>query len=87
MSPPESVDGEGLVLDELTARERQVLELVAQGLDNDAIGKRLNISKRTARNNVSLILSKLGVKTRAQAIVHAIEAGFGRKRVRQGRDP
>jgi len=67
------------LLDELTAREHQVLELVAQGLDNDTIGKRLNISKRTARNHVSLILSKLGVKTRAQAIVHAREAGFGRK--------
>lgn len=60
-------------------REHEVLELVAQGLDNDAIGKQLHISKRTARNHVSLILSKLGVKTRAQAIVRARDAGFGRK--------
>jgi pimeloyl-ACP methyl ester carboxylesterase/DNA-binding CsgD family transcriptional regulator len=66
-------------LDELTAREHQVMELVAQGLDNDAIGKQLHISKRTARNHVSLILSKLGVKSRAQAIVRARDAGFGRK--------
>jgi pimeloyl-ACP methyl ester carboxylesterase/DNA-binding CsgD family transcriptional regulator len=70
---------EGTPLGELTTREHEVLELVAQGLDNDAIGKRLHISKRTARNHVSLILSKLGVKNRAQAIVCARESGFGRK--------
>jgi len=77
--PPESADAGELVLDELTARERQVLELIAQGLDNDTIGKRLNISKRTARNNVSAILAKLEVKSRAQAIVRARDAGLGRK--------
>jgi len=69
----------GTPLDELTTREHEVLELVAQGLDNDAIGKQLHISNRTARNHVSLILSKLGVKSRAQAIVRARDAGFGRK--------
>ena len=69
----------GTPLDELTTREHEVLELVAQGLDNDAIGKQLHISHRTARNHVSLILSKLGVKSRAQAIVRARDAGFGRK--------
>jgi len=66
-------------LDELTTREHEVLELVAQGLDNEAIGKQLHISKRTARNHVSLTLSKLGVKSRAEAIVRARDAGFGRK--------
>ena len=69
----------GSPLDELTTREREVLELVAQGLDNDAIGKQLHISKRTARNHISLILAKLGVKSRAQAIVRGRDAGFGRK--------
>jgi len=69
----------GTPLDQLTTREHEVLEFVAQGLDNDAIGKQLHISKRTARNHVSLILSKLGVKSRAQAIVRARDAGFGRK--------
>jgi len=69
----------GQALDQLTTREHEVLEFVAQGLDNDAIGKQLRISKRTARNHVSLILSKLGVKSRAQAIVRARDAGFGRK--------
>ena len=65
--------------DELTTREHEVLELVAQGLDNDAIGKQLHISKRTARNHVSLILSKLGARSRAEAIVRARDAGLGRK--------
>ena len=65
-------------LDELTARERDVLELVAQGLDNTTIGDRLGISERTVRNNVSIIFSKIGVHTRAQAIVRAREAGLGR---------
>jgi pimeloyl-ACP methyl ester carboxylesterase len=68
----------GTPLDELTAREHEVLELVAQGLDNDTIGKRLHISKHTARNHVFAILSKLGMNSRAQAIVQAREAGFGR---------
>jgi DNA-binding CsgD family transcriptional regulator len=69
----------GTPLDELTTREHEVLELVARGLDNDAIGKQLHISKRTARNHVSLILSKVGVKSRAEVIVRARDAGFGRK--------
>jgi DNA-binding NarL/FixJ family response regulator len=66
-------------LDQLTARENEVLELVAQGLDNATIGTRLGISERTARNHVSTILSKLGVSSRAQAIVRARESGFGRR--------
>lgn len=70
------------LLDGLTVREHQVLELVAQGLDNTTIGKRLHISERTARNHVSAILAKLGINTRAQAIVRAREAGFGREKVR-----
>jgi pimeloyl-ACP methyl ester carboxylesterase/DNA-binding CsgD family transcriptional regulator len=66
-------------LDELSARENQVLELVAQGLDNSTIGKALGISERTARNHVSTILSKLGLNSRAQAIVRARNAGFGER--------
>jgi pimeloyl-ACP methyl ester carboxylesterase/DNA-binding CsgD family transcriptional regulator len=66
-------------LDELTARENQVLELLAQGLDNGTIAGRLRISAKTVRNQVSTIFSKLGVNSRAQAIVRAREAGFGQK--------
>jgi DNA-binding NarL/FixJ family response regulator len=64
-------------IDDLTPREAQVLELIAQGLDNGTIGLRLDISERTARNHVSAVFSKLGVSTRAKAIVLARDAGFG----------
>lgn len=67
----------GFALEKLTAREHEVLELVAQGLDNTGIAVRLGISNRTARNHVSALLSKLGIGTRAQAIVRARECGFG----------
>src|SRR6185312_1837395 len=64
----------------LTAREQDVVELVAQGLDNKSIGRQLGISARTARNHVSTIFSKLGVNSRPQAIVLAREAGYGHRR-------
>jgi pimeloyl-ACP methyl ester carboxylesterase/DNA-binding CsgD family transcriptional regulator len=58
-------------IEELTDREREVLDLLAQGLPNKAIGSRLGISEATARNHVSAILGKMGVKSRAEAIVRA----------------
>jgi pimeloyl-ACP methyl ester carboxylesterase/DNA-binding CsgD family transcriptional regulator len=79
---PASPDRAGVAaaeIDDLSPRENEVLEFVAQGLDNATIAKRLGISERTARNHVSAILSKLGVNSRAQAIVRAREAGFGQK--------
>jgi pimeloyl-ACP methyl ester carboxylesterase/DNA-binding CsgD family transcriptional regulator len=67
-----------LSLDGLTPREREVLEIVAQGLDNYAIAARLSISEKTVRNHVSVIFSKLGVNSRAQAVARARDAGLGR---------
>jgi pimeloyl-ACP methyl ester carboxylesterase len=64
-------------LPELTAREKGVLELVSRGLSNQEIAMRLGISHKTVRNQVSAIFDKLGVSSRAQAIVKAREAGFG----------
>jgi pimeloyl-ACP methyl ester carboxylesterase/DNA-binding CsgD family transcriptional regulator len=61
----------------LTSREREVLDLLARGLDNSALAAQLSISDKTVRNHVSTIFDKLGVHTRAQAIVMAREAGFG----------
>ena len=55
----------------LTAAERDVLQLVAEGLDNRAIAERLMKSEKTVRNQVSIIFDKLGVRTRAEAIVKA----------------
>jgi DNA-binding NarL/FixJ family response regulator len=67
------------VLDALTPRELQVIELLAAGLDNGTIGRRLGISAKTVPNRVSVIFDKLGVNSRPQAIVRARDAGFGRK--------
>ena len=55
----------------LTTAEREVLQLVAEGLDNRAIAERLQKSEKTVRNQVSIIFDKLGVRTRAEAIVKA----------------
>ena len=63
---------------ELTAREREVLHFLARGLDNRQIGAELQISEKTVRNHVSSIFAKLGVATRARAVVAARDAGYGR---------
>jgi len=60
----------------LTAREREVLVLITQGLANAEIGKSLAISEKTVRNHISNLFDKLGVWTRAQAIVFARDRGF-----------
>lgn len=66
------------LLGNLTRRENEVLEFLAQGMDNDSIAHRLGISEKTVRNQVSIIFSKLGVNSRVQAVVRARDAGFGR---------
>ncbi|MCB0966648.1 MAG: response regulator transcription factor [Ilumatobacter sp.] len=65
---------------ELTARERDILTHIADGLTNAEIGDRLHLSAKTIANNVSTILTKLQVTQRGQAIVLAREAGLGIKR-------
>jgi DNA-binding NarL/FixJ family response regulator len=62
---------------QLTAREREVLGLVAAGRSNAQIAAALHLSPKTVRNNVSNVLTKLQVTDRAQAIVRAREAGLG----------
>jgi pimeloyl-ACP methyl ester carboxylesterase/DNA-binding CsgD family transcriptional regulator len=61
---------------QLTAREREVLVLITQGLANADIGKSLSISEKTVRNHISNLFDKLGVWSRAQAIVFARDRGF-----------
>jgi pimeloyl-ACP methyl ester carboxylesterase/DNA-binding CsgD family transcriptional regulator len=63
---------------ELSAREREILGLLADGLGNRDIAQRLSLSEKTVRNHVNSIFGKLEVKTRAQAIVLAHDAGFRR---------
>lgn len=62
----------------LSQRERGVIALIAEGLDNHEIAERLFLSEKTVRNHITNIFSKLGVRTRARAIVRAREAGYGR---------
>jgi DNA-binding NarL/FixJ family response regulator len=62
---------------QLSEREREVLDLLAQGDSNHRIATRLTISEKTARNHVSNIFAKLAVADRAHAIVRAREAGLG----------
>ena len=62
---------------ELSRRERQVLELVAQGLDNLQISAHLGVAEKTVRNVMTNIFDKMAVENRPQAIVRAREAGFG----------
>ena len=71
VQPPEEV------FPELTARERAVLELIAQGLKNQEIAARLVISPKTVRNYISMIFSKLQVAGRVEAILQARKAGLG----------
>ena len=62
---------------ELTDREREILDLIAQGHNNPEIATRLVLSPSTVRNYVSNIFGKLQVADRAQAIIRAREAGLG----------
>jgi DNA-binding NarL/FixJ family response regulator len=66
---------------ELTRREQEVLVLLAQGVGNEAIAADLVVVPKTVRNYVSRIYSKLGVDSRAEAIVLAREAGLGQETV------
>ena len=63
-------------LNVLTERERDVLELVGQGLANSEIAEELHMSPLTAKTHVSRILTKLGVRDRAQLVVAAYETGL-----------
>jgi len=64
-------------LAQLSAREYDVLKLIAQGLDNSEIAETLDISPNTAKNHVSNILAKLGLPNRIQAAIYAIRSELG----------
>jgi RNA polymerase sigma factor (sigma-70 family) len=66
----------GTALDELTAREREILVLLAEGLSSKQIAHELQITRRTVGTHVQHILTKLGVHTRAQAVALAHRAGL-----------
>lgn len=67
------------VLAVLSAREREVLDLVATGVPNATVAQRLGVAPKTVGNHITSIFGKLGVATRAEAIVLARDAGLGRR--------
>jgi two-component system, NarL family, nitrate/nitrite response regulator NarL len=74
-------DGDGdseddLLLEPLTAREQEVLDLLGLGLSNKDIGVRLGISEHTAKFHVASVLAKLGAHTRAEAVRRGIRRGL-----------
>jgi pimeloyl-ACP methyl ester carboxylesterase/DNA-binding CsgD family transcriptional regulator len=76
MGSKEAAAGEHPVFRSLSPREREVLALITDGLANAEIAGRLEISEKTVRNHVSHLFDKLGVWSRAQAIVFARDHGF-----------
>ena len=70
-------------LDPLTAREREILTLLARGMSNADMGRELFLSETTIKSHVTRMLSKLGVNSRVQAVVVAYETGL----VRPGANP
>jgi DNA-binding NarL/FixJ family response regulator len=73
---PTGAEQSPAVLDALTAREREVLSLVARGMSNAELAEELHMSAATAKTHVSRVLMKLDARDRAQLVVIAYETGF-----------
>lgn len=74
----EAALGDAQALSGLTPREVEVLRLIGRGLDNAAIAQELVLAKRTVQNHISNIYGKLGLTTRAEAVLFALRHGLGK---------
>lgn len=83
-APGEAVKPSEAPFAELTPRELEILEYVASGLSNKMIARELNITDGTVKLHVKAILRKLGLHSRVEAAVLAVEHGLGRKRPAKG---
>jgi two-component system, NarL family, response regulator LiaR len=71
-----STDPLPVPVDTLSARELEILRLVARGLENSEIAEELSISPKTAKNHLSSVITKLGVSNRVQAAIYAVRHGL-----------
>ncbi len=76
---PRSPGQRPAAFENLTVREAEILERIAQGLDNAQIAAHLGMSEKTVRNHITRIFDKIGVENRSQAIVRARERGLGQQ--------
>jgi DNA-binding NarL/FixJ family response regulator len=74
-APPPAQDAS---LGSLTAREREIVALVAEGLRNEEVGRRLGITEKTVRNHLTLVFDKLGVSGRLELLAFAYQHGLAR---------
>jgi DNA-binding NarL/FixJ family response regulator len=75
-APPQNVPEQ--LFDQLTSREREILELIAQGKTNAEIASLLYLSPKTVSNNISNVLMKVHATDRAKLMLMALEAGMGK---------
>ncbi|WP_044496358.1 response regulator transcription factor, partial [Nesterenkonia massiliensis] len=73
---PEPAGSQGVVVDQLTEREVEVLRLMAEGYSNRQIAQLIHLAEGTVKNHISSILTKMGARDRTNAVLRAIREGI-----------